>query len=216
MSIRQTAIRRQEFPRGPRMRCNTDQRCWQSAFAPQERSATGVQRNDRKCGGGSCGIDHFCAHCARIVGAIWACKCPIRPDDLWSFLGRDGCSHFSSLELHLDPLLHWAGASYLIQAPCASTSSKGKPAESPKEALGGLETQVDHAAPRGMLVCLKKLKNLLNRLNAPHHHRRNPFFGVQNTTHSCRAWRRPSSIAALWEMEASQPARAEPTRIRRS
>jgi len=35
-----------------------------------------------------------------------------------------------------------AGTSYLIQAPCASTSSKGKSVESPKEAFGGLETQV--------------------------------------------------------------------------
>ncbi|CAL1151841.1 unnamed protein product [Cladocopium goreaui] len=39
-----------------------------------------------------------------------------------------------------------AGASYLMQAPCASASSKGKSVESPKEAFGGLETQVAGAS----------------------------------------------------------------------
>ena len=67
-----------------------------------------VQRHHRKCRSGCCGIDHFRTHRTwHVVGAIWACECPIRPDDLWSFLGCNGCSHYSALELHLDPLLHW-------------------------------------------------------------------------------------------------------------
>ena len=65
-------------------------------------------------GGGSSGIHHLCSHCTwHIAGAIWSCERAIRPADLWSFLGGHGGSHFSPMELHLDPILHWLCRSYL-------------------------------------------------------------------------------------------------------
>ena len=73
-----------------------------------------LQRHNCKCRGGSSGIHHLCSHCTwHIAGAIWSCERAIRPADLWSFLGGHGGGHFSSMELHLDPILHWLCRSYL-------------------------------------------------------------------------------------------------------
>ena len=77
-----------------------------------------LQRHYCKCRGSSSGIHHLCSHCTwHIAGAIWSCERAIRPADLWSFLGGHGGGHFSSMELHLDPILHWLCRSYLCDQP---------------------------------------------------------------------------------------------------
>ena len=67
-----------------------------------------LQPHHRKCGCRSCGFNNLRAHRPwKPPGTIWTSERASRSLIFRSFLGCNGCVHFSTLELHCDKVLHW-------------------------------------------------------------------------------------------------------------